>query len=422
MVYIYLDTNVLLDLYSYSKNTINSIINGFIQIGEYSEIVIPKRAYEEFLRHYRACRQIRGGRNNVEFFYKKFKDLIEQVNSLLDKLPRIHEQFESNIGDLISIEKNSLSTFEDNVNVEIDRLRTSSQPLLDDTNDPIFGFVESHKPKSQMTLKEKITISIWGEQRIKIGLKPGRKDYAKKEGFDKYGDIYIWKEILDSPSDLARCYFLTDEKKSDWWKENGSNDFDPFLVKEYEEEHPKTQFIAVRFPEFCRMESTHFDKGALTEINSLRTQVENALKDKNSIAQLISDNAFGYDFRSVEDSLLLKVVRGGNIERVDNCDIFEICNNDRRVLNVNINKYDKTVDVECELSIKGRADVMIRYYADAYDYLSIKFTSRIKITAILELNYFPRLELSFADIIDISAIETTITEETDFAPEPSNYL
>ena len=421
-VFIYFDANVLLDLYSYSEDTINSIINGLSQIGTYSEIIIPKRAYEEYLRHYRECRKIKGGRNNVESFAKKFKECIDNINKKLDKLPKIYEQFECKIGDLFSAEMNSLSKFENSVNDEIDSLRKTSQPVLDDSNDLIFDFVEAHRPQMKMTLKEKIDVSIWGEQRIRIGLKPGQKDYAEKDKFNKYGDIYIWKEVLESPSDLIRCYFITDEKKNDWWKEKGSDEFDPLLIKEYNEEHPNTQFIAVRFPDFCRMESANFDTNALTEINSLRTQTKKVLNDKEGIIQLISDNIWGYDFQSIEESLLLKTVRGGNIERVDEFDIFELCDNADRVLSVKLNEYDELADVECEVCFNGYAQVMVRYYADAYDYLSVKFTSKVKIKALLELNYYPELKLDFVDISDISAMDTYITEEDDFIPDQEDYL
>lgn len=421
-IFIYFDANVLLDLYSYSEDTINSIIKGLSQIEKHSDIVIPKRAYEEYLKHYRGCRKIKGGRNNVESFAKKFEDCLDHVNNILDKLPKIYEQFECKIGDLIFSEKNSLSIFGSSVITEINLLRANSQPVLNDANDPVFDFVEAHKPQTQMTLKEKLELSIWGEQRIKMGLKPGQKDYAEKEQFDKYGDIYIWKEVLESPNNLTRCYFLTDEKKSDWWKEKGSDEFDPQLMKEYSEGHPNIQFVAVRFPDFCRMESTNFDTNALTEINSLRTQMEKALKDNDGIIKLISDNVWGYDFRSIEESLLLKVARGGNIERVDNFDAFEINDDDCKVLNISLNEYNETIDVGCEISFNGRADVMIRYYADAYDYLSIKFRSKAKIKGLLELSYYPELKLEFADIFEISAKETIITEETDFSPDPEDYL
>ena len=418
---VYFDTNVLLDLYSYSEDTIKSIIDAFSLIEKYADLIIPRRAYEEFLRHYRSCRSIKFGRNNLAVYSQKFDDCYRQIILKLDNLPKIYDQYDCKIENLFKKEKQSIEIFADRVKQEIDSLSKNVSPVFDDAYDPIFEFVEKYKPNPLITLKEKIDVSIWGEQRIKLGLKPGQKDYKEKEQFDKFGDIYIWKEILDSSPSLIMCYFITNETKDDWWKAKDSSEFDSQLIEEYKELHPNTNFIALRFPDFCSIESSSFDNKALTEINALMTKMESLLNDKEGIVKIIADNIWGYNLDNIEKSLLMETVRGGNIERVDDFEAVEIIESESKVISIQENNYEETADIECEIPIVGIARASIRYFGDAYDYLTIKFKIITRISALLSFNYFPSLSFKFEDIFDISAVRSIILEDKDCVPDPDDY-
>lgn len=65
------------------------------------------------------------------------------------------------------------------------------------------------------------------EERFKNAIPPGYKDYNKKTGnkfYDgvviqnKYGDLILWKQLLDfAKIENTSIIFLTDERKEDWW-------------------------------------------------------------------------------------------------------------------------------------------------------------------------------------------------------------
>lgn len=419
--YIFFDTNVLLDLYSYSEETIKSILKGLESISPPCEFIIPKRAYEEFLNTYRSCRDKKRGRNNLVSYSNKFEECIRIIHQKLDSLPKIDEMYDCSISPLFEEQKKQLESFRNSVNKEIDNIKNETIPSFDDNNDLVFDFVQKHKPNSLLTTKDKLDISIWGEQRIKLDLKPGRKDYKEKKGFNKFGDIYIWKEILDSPEALKRCYFITNESKDDWWKEQDSDEFDPFLIEEFKELHPNTEFKAFHFSDFCLHFSSHFTNSALEEISSLRTKFLEALEDKK-IIKLVSDNIYGYNYHSIEDSLLLKEVRGGNIERVDDLDILDIDDSgESELLNTSVDDVEQLVIAQCVITVKGTANVSIRYYADAYDYFTIDFKSTIRVGAFLTIEYNPDVSLAFNSAYSIDCLKTEITEDREFVPDQSYY-
>ncbi len=419
--YIFFDTNVLLDFYSYSEDTIKSIFKGLERNDVLFEYVIPKRAYEEFINNYRACRDIKSGRNNLVSYSNRFEECLKIINQKLDSLPKIDERYDCSITPLFNEQKKQLEQFKEKVNNEIDRLKNATMPSFDDTNDVVLDFVNKYKPSSSFTTKDKLDISIWGEQRIKLGLKPGLKDYKSKEGFNKFGDIYIWKEILDAPNTLKHCFFISNETKDDWWKEKDSDEFDPFLIKEFKELHPDTEFKAFHFSDFCLAYPTAFTKTALEEISALRNRFKEALEDKK-LLEIIRSNIFGENFRSIEDSLMSEAVRGGNIERVDDLDILEADEDaSDEVLSVSVDDIAQEIIVQCIITVKGTANVYIRYYADAYDYFTIDFKSKIRVSAFLNIDYHPDISLSYYCAYDLTCLETEITDDRDFFPDSSYY-
>lgn len=57
-----------------------------------------------------------------------------------------------------------------------------------------------------------------GDARYAIKMPPGYMD-AKKEGeFDKFGDLIIWKDMIDkAKADQRPVIFISDDAKEDWW-------------------------------------------------------------------------------------------------------------------------------------------------------------------------------------------------------------
>lgn len=57
-----------------------------------------------------------------------------------------------------------------------------------------------------------------GDERYSKRTPPGYKD-AKKDEADKFGDLIIWKELIDKAKTSGRpVVFVTDDVKEDWWR------------------------------------------------------------------------------------------------------------------------------------------------------------------------------------------------------------
>ena len=56
-----------------------------------------------------------------------------------------------------------------------------------------------------------------GEKRYKKKIPPGYKD-IDKPGFEIYGDLVLWFQVIDkAKSEKRQIILIVDEKKEDWW-------------------------------------------------------------------------------------------------------------------------------------------------------------------------------------------------------------
>jgi hypothetical protein len=77
-----------------------------------------------------------------------------------------------------------------------------------------------------------------GDKRYKDKIPPGYKDINKPEN-EKYGDLIIWKQIIQkSKEDEFNIIFVLDDRKEDWWLEHQGKTISarPELLKEFNSE------------------------------------------------------------------------------------------------------------------------------------------------------------------------------------------
>lgn len=81
------------------------------------------------------------------------------------------------------------------------------------------------KPYSQETIE---ALYKEGEIRYSKSIPPGYMDAANKTGLEKYGDLVLWRQILDYSEGAKRpLIFVTDDSKEDWWFKSGSRVLGP---------------------------------------------------------------------------------------------------------------------------------------------------------------------------------------------------
>jgi hypothetical protein len=198
------DTNVILNLYSYSESTRNAIIQ-----------LISKFNSQIFLTH-----QV-----GLEYNRNRFEIISNQEkshNEFLKKLKLIEDNLNSKKTPPFLSEElyNSLNTVFNKVEKEVEQHINSFRKMFD--KDEIFENID-RLFADKITEKypdEKINeIFKIGKDRYNKKIPPGYEDDDKPEN-KKYGDLIFWKQILDkSKKEEKSIILISDEKKEDWfWK------------------------------------------------------------------------------------------------------------------------------------------------------------------------------------------------------------
>jgi len=112
-----------------------------------------------------------------------------------------------------------------------------------------------------------------GSERFAKKIPPGYMD-ADKKGDEKYGDLVLWRQILDYGAEVKKpLIFVTDDSKEDWWFKSGGKTFGPRpeLVAEYfEVAGQRAHFYQPRaFLKFAIERGEQISAAALAEAKSV---------------------------------------------------------------------------------------------------------------------------------------------------------
>jgi hypothetical protein len=197
------DANVLLNLYRYSEQTKETIIE-----------LIKKFKKRTWLPHQSALEY---NRNRYEVIaqqekaYKEFSKRIEEIQKDLqskNKPPFLPE----------SVHKELNKVF-DKVNLEVQKSITKYNNYFE--KDPIYEELSSlFKSKISKAYDKKRLAEIYkeGKDRYEIKHPPGYQDEKNKKDINKYGDLILWFQIIDiTKNEKKPAILITDERKNDWW-------------------------------------------------------------------------------------------------------------------------------------------------------------------------------------------------------------
>lgn len=74
------------------------------------------------------------------------------------------------------------------------------------------------KITSPFTKEELESIFSEGKKRYEEKIPPGYEDEKNKDDTKKYGDLVLWKQVIQKANELQKdVIFITDERKIDWW-------------------------------------------------------------------------------------------------------------------------------------------------------------------------------------------------------------
>jgi len=218
------DTNCILNLYRCEDHTRDDILNVMK--------AISNRTWIPF---------------QVGFEYQRNRKKIIQEG--VQSLNKIKEQLQENCTANKFLSGNVKKHLYSSLFQEITELqRDLEQPINKFITDKIYPRIESKEKLAEHDfIRDKIdaiigtnvgdipstekinSINEQGEYRYKIKMPPGFKDdkkdsrsyHAEVEFQDKYGDLYLWFEIIDKAKDdkIKQIIFICDDAKTDWWFE-----------------------------------------------------------------------------------------------------------------------------------------------------------------------------------------------------------
>lgn len=222
------DTNVLINLYRYKKETVDDFIKLVKALKD--RVFIPYHVGLEY--HRNRLKPIIENRSEINklsselskcWDNEKFKRLIDnrsvnkhpQLAKLLQEISQTFDEQKAKVGEEIK-------------NISQKELHVTAQDSIRENILEIFDGNLGKSPESQIWLDE---LYKEGEERYKNEIPPGYKDQNKDldetAHFQyknliykrKFGDLIIWKQILEYVStqeNVDNIVFITDDSKEDW--------------------------------------------------------------------------------------------------------------------------------------------------------------------------------------------------------------
>lgn len=422
-VYIVMDTNVWLDLYTLAPSTIKLIIDSMEMNN--GLFWMPNQVFVEFNRHVGKSRDTALGR------YKDLKNstcqilnsAINNINGEINKLKNKGNTEAIPVYDgVISNLNNQMEDIASKID-EIDNEYIKETECINKQNDIISNLVSLlHENSGTLgfNIKELMEIYEEGEKRYKYKISPGYTDESKKEKSEtepqfllrKYGDLILWKEILKKvKNEQTSLIFVQNEKKSDWWdkREHDSKNIPRVLKEEFRDAASEgSSFLMIDFEEFIYHYGNKFEMPdtSIQQI-TLKLKYKKALTDyleanKNMLAEehLLShyqDCDYNNPLCHALNDLSFF---GGSVDSLE----------DFTIDNINIVKSEIVDDGDYDLrSLESEVELECTAFITEYINKHVYHNGRVKIKLAFDLKVDFFLNISSVDLEYKDAIEINDT-------------
>ncbi|MCM2999967.1 PIN-like domain-containing protein [Paenibacillus cellulositrophicus] len=374
---IIMDTNVWLDLYSLSPETISDVVEA---IDRSNLIWIPHQVFIEFHRRVKDVRE----RNlkRYDLLKEEVCDVISKANNQITSLFNTYNKHK--LMDIITLQKEiedflreaskkaKNSLMDTQVNHEKEMKANSISMDGDFIEDYLLAIKEDYSESNGFSVMQLLEIYEEGEKRYKYKIPPGFTDL--KKGTDssseiperKYGDLIIWKEILDYVGKRpVNVIFVNNERKSDWWvPENIKKNRIPTVLEQEFQSATKNQasLYMVPFYELVHHlgEELYISKNSILEITekiAFISDVNKYFKENlNTIIQNYKDSLSDKMTTELSINALGEYVAGGNIDEIDDIEITGI-----KTLNEHFefDTSDFEVNVAFQAEVTANANVVV---------------------------------------------------------------
>ncbi|MBD5135621.1 MAG: DUF4935 domain-containing protein [Lachnospiraceae bacterium] len=237
---IVLDTNVLLELYRQPANISLDVISALKKIQ--NNIYVPRQVYDEYLKNYhKTCGE------EKKKYKKVTKELSDSLKTLQDDIAKkIGEYRKHNYTDISKLQNDLNEKIKDSQNIitNFEKSHHAEIQLNIDflENDKVKEFVDLLHNQGNIGKKipfsKKLLLLQEGQIRYDNLIPPGFRD-SEKNGEAKYGDLFVWKDIITIAKEKnSNIIFVCNDTKEDWWEKNKDIPID--LRQELDEEFLET--------------------------------------------------------------------------------------------------------------------------------------------------------------------------------------
>lgn len=294
------DTNILLNLYRYEKSITQDIISQIksLKRNKFFTIWLPHQVALEFnLQRKSTFKKQERAIHSIEDEFKSFKKTIDGLSKIGGKNSKIFP-LKKELGVHFDQIGNIIKSHLPKTNGGI-----SSDPVINHVYDIFDGLVGDAYSPEDMSLIEKE-----GDYRFSNNIPPGFDDEGKDVTYSysginiiaKYGDLILWKQLIDKArKDELTLVLVTGDVKPDWQSKEFSR-VRPDLITEFKLKTGQ-DFYALTLPKF-----QHFFDSKLKR--KLKEQTTNEIIELTK-----SDNTGWIDeilaaFEAVDTPLTLKEV------------------------------------------------------------------------------------------------------------------
>ena len=393
---IVLDTNVLLELYRQPANISLDVISALKKIQ--NNIYVPRQVYDEYLKNYhKTCGDEK----------KKYKKVTEELS---DSLKKLHNDIAKKVGEYRKHNYTDISKLQNNLNEKIK-----------DTQNIITEFEKSHHAEIQLNINflqndkvkefvdlllnqgsigqkipfsKKILLLQEGQVRYDNLIPPGFHDSAKN-GEAKYGDLFVWKDIITIAKEKnTNIIFVCNDTKEDWWEKNKDTPIDlrQELNEEFKETNPSLSIHFLTLDKFFSYLSEELKLGkskSALQLSALDDTREMLANYEDKISQSIKDYLMTINIDEELDEEFL--------ETGDENIYWSI-------VDVSVEKENKNITYYVNLDISVLADLI--YQEDGgYPYDAGK----------VALALIEKIEISMEEYSTDSEIKTITVEKSDIS-------
>lgn len=284
------DTNTLLNMYRYRRETVNKYFDVLSELKKDNKLWIPHQVGYEFFENRISV---------ISDYEKSYDEILTTLDSVKENIDKKYKNHPFLDWEEV---KRKIDSGLETVIKDINKKKNEHPRLLDkdDILEKINKLFDSCVGEC-FDDKKLTEIKKDGEIRYSKKIPPGFKD-SKKDDDKKYGDLILWKQIIDKAvSDKKPIIFISGDVKEDWWLEKDGKRIMPLpqLKKEIFDEAGVDFHIytADRFLEYYQQKypKQSIDKIAIEEVRKIRELEEMKMtRARDELSEVHRRNLFAH--------------------------------------------------------------------------------------------------------------------------------